>query len=891
MSEPIYDEDTVNLGYLKKAISDTEKNIDDTYKNVSRHYASKPVPPYYKGDTWIDGDIVYVCINTRTIGLYQDADWVTESGAKEEAEKKNKTYLTQPSNYSAGDMWILQSDDDHKAGKRGEILISNAGRSDYDEDDWVNMLGYGTIISINEVANNLNDAINRIGSVEDAIEDGLIVTFYQDTIPEGKHIGDLWYVTGELEGYIQGKIYRYDGINWVLLDDPTIQEAFNKANEARIVADGKIQSFYSATEPTENMGVGDLWIDLANNNQLYRYNGTNWVAVYDTRINELVTSVDTVTERVATIETDLGEIDLKVQETTTTIENVQGKMEDIEQSAVSSVQVMYALGTSKTEVPTEGWSVTAPEWTEGMYMWQKTITTYGDGTVIESDATNISGAKGQDGANGQDGSNGNNGESAYQIAVDSGFEGTEEEWIASLKGEKGETGDKGETGQDGKGIKTTTKYYLASSDGISGNNINIQWNGDIAGRFPMEMFPGYGYYKVSDEIPEFGATVGGTVKVTTASTIEEFAIVANEYVDGNNNGYICRDTEGTGLVMVLLKPNESMPNYPQETGIYFFGQTLDGIPYSYVSSLSISTDVSINTEGWTTEIQMTDEINKYLWSYEVVEYTDGTTNIIEPIIIGTHGETGIGVSAIVSEYYLSTSNTAQEEGTWSETQPEWEDGKYFWTRSKITWTDSTVTYTDPILAEGINNANQSATTAQQLIAEQKILTDSINNTVSETVTRLNNDYMTTEQVEAELGTTKEDIEILKQKQASTELTSEEFKVQIDSIINDGVSKVKTSMGYSFDDKGFELDREGAETGTIIDEAAIKVIDKTGAEEADLLYAGYVKEGNTNYPKYVGQSIVVSANMIVQNYLVVPNSRFEAYENPVLGGKGTGVFEV
>ena len=111
MLEPKYDEDTVNLGYLKKVISDTEEGIDNTYKNVSRHYASRPQPPYYKGDTWIDGDIVYTCINTRTIGLYQDSDWVTESGAKTEAETKNKTYLTQPSNYRPGDMWILQSDE------------------------------------------------------------------------------------------------------------------------------------------------------------------------------------------------------------------------------------------------------------------------------------------------------------------------------------------------------------------------------------------------------------------------------------------------------------------------------------------------------------------------------------------------------------------------------------------------------------------------------------------------------------------------------------------------------------------------------------------------------------------------------------------------------------
>ena len=159
MTEPKYDEDAVNLGYLKKVIFDTEENIEDTYKNVSRHYASKPNTPYYKGDTWIDGNIVYTCINSREIGLYIDSDWTTESGAKQEAERKNKTYLTQPSNYSAGDMWILQSDNDHKAGKKGEILISSAGRKEYNADDWTNMLGYGTIKSINEVAEDLNNAM------------------------------------------------------------------------------------------------------------------------------------------------------------------------------------------------------------------------------------------------------------------------------------------------------------------------------------------------------------------------------------------------------------------------------------------------------------------------------------------------------------------------------------------------------------------------------------------------------------------------------------------------------------------------------------------------------------------------------------------------------------
>ena len=40
------------------------------------------------------------------------------------------------------------------------------------------------------------------------------------------------------------------------------------------------------------------------------------------------------------------------------------------------------------------------------------------------------------------------GKSAYEIARDNGFEGTETEWLASLKGAKGDKGDKGENGSD-----------------------------------------------------------------------------------------------------------------------------------------------------------------------------------------------------------------------------------------------------------------------------------------------------------------------------------------------------------------------------------------------------------------------------------------------------------
>ena len=62
-----------------------------------------------------------------------------------------------------------------------------------------------------------------------------------------------------------------------------------------------------------------------------------------------------------------------------------------------------------------------------------------------------SGGTGVPGKDGADGKDGENGKSAYEIAVDNGFEGTEEEWLESLKGEKGDTGEPGEKGDTGEG--------------------------------------------------------------------------------------------------------------------------------------------------------------------------------------------------------------------------------------------------------------------------------------------------------------------------------------------------------------------------------------------------------------------------------------------------------
>ena len=68
------------------------------------------------------------------------------------------------------------------------------------------------------------------------------------------------------------------------------------------------------------------------------------------------------------------------------------------------------------------------------------------------------------------------GESAYDIAVRYGFEGTEEEWIASLKGADGKNGEDGVDGVDGEagddgedGAAGKSAYELAVEQGFEGD--------------------------------------------------------------------------------------------------------------------------------------------------------------------------------------------------------------------------------------------------------------------------------------------------------------------------------------------------------------------------------------------------------------------------------------
>ena len=69
--------------------------------------------------------------------------------------------------------------------------------------------------------------------------------------------------------------------------------------------------------------------------------------------------------------------------------------------------------------------------------------------------------------------------SAYEIALKNGFVGTEQEWLDSLVGEKGEKGDTGQKGETGNPGEDGAIHYTA------GDNITIDENNVISLSTPI----------------------------------------------------------------------------------------------------------------------------------------------------------------------------------------------------------------------------------------------------------------------------------------------------------------------------------------------------------------------------------------------------------------------
>lgn len=169
-----------------------------------------------------------------------------------------------------------------------------------------------------------------------------------------------------------------------------------------------------------------------------------------------------------------------------------------------------------------------------------------------------------------------------------------------------------------------------------------------------------------------------------------------KYADDNVGNGISDDPTGKEYIGIAYNKLESIESSdPNEYTWSLFkgadgidgqngaaGKGIKSISEYYLLSISNS-GVTTNTSGWSTEIPTLDRINKYLWNYEVTEFTTGEIDATEPIIIGVYGETGSSLQVkYISSVDVPVINNNDVSG-WLDYIPVFESGKKIFMTQKL----------------------------------------------------------------------------------------------------------------------------------------------------------------------------------------------------------------
>ena len=175
-------------------------------------------------------------------------------------------------------------------------------------------------------------------------------------------------------------------------------------------------------------------------------------------------------------------------------------------------------------------------WTNGDYSWiQPSTGTEGPAGQDGSDGTDglsayeiaqnngyggteaewlssLVGPAGQDGTNGTNGSDGTDGLSAYEIAQNNGYGGTEAEWLSSLQGADGTNGTNGSDGTDG-----LSAYEIAQNNGYGGTE--AEWLSSLVGPAGQDGTDGATTLNDLTDVNTAGLTNGSILKYDGTSWI------------------------------------------------------------------------------------------------------------------------------------------------------------------------------------------------------------------------------------------------------------------------------------------------------------------------------------------------------------------------------------
>lgn len=220
---------------------------------------------------------------------------------------------------------------------------------------------------------------------------------------------------------------------------------------------------------------------------------------------------------------------------------------------------------------------------------------------------------------------------------------------AKIKGEQGATGPQGPAGTSGRGIKTITEYYLISSAKTGITTELSGWSTSIPTMTATNKYL-WNYEKFTF-----------TDNTTATTTPKIIGIYGDKGATGATGP---QGPQGnTGATGPQGPQGATGPKGPQgATGATgpqgVTGNGIKSITNYYLATASGS-GVSASTSGWTTTVQAITASKKYLWNYEVVTYTNGSTYQSAPCIIGAYGDKGAtGATGATGPSGIIVSSTA-----------------------------------------------------------------------------------------------------------------------------------------------------------------------------------------------------------------------------------------
>ena len=220
---------------------------------------------------------------------------------------------------------------------------------------------------------------------------------------------------------------------------------------------------------------------------------------------------------------------------------------------------------------------------------------------------------------------------------------------AKIKGEQGATGPQGPAGSSGRGIKTITEYYLISSAKTGITTASSGWSTSVPTMTATNKYL-WNYEKFTF-----------TDNTTATTTPKIIGIYGDKGATGATGP---QGPQGNAGATGPQGPQGATgPKGPQgATGATgpqgVTGNGIKSITNYYLATASGS-GVSASTSGWTTTVQAITASKKYLWNYEVVTYTNGSTYQSAPCIIGVYGDKGAtGATGATGPSGIIVSSTA-----------------------------------------------------------------------------------------------------------------------------------------------------------------------------------------------------------------------------------------